>query len=45
MFYEVWKNKAAFDEHGQTPHLQGLGAKLKGKTDKGGGVTFYKVVK
>ncbi len=44
MFYEVWKNEAAFKEHGQTPHLQGLGAKLKGRTDKGGGVTFYKVV-
>jgi quinol monooxygenase YgiN len=44
MFYEVWKNEAAFKEHGQTPHLKGLGAKLKDRTDTGGGVTFYKVV-
>ena len=44
MFYEVWANEKAFKDHGQTPHLKGLGAKLKGRTDKGGGVTFYKVV-
>ena len=44
MFYEVWKNEAAFKRHGETPHLKGLGAKLKDRTDKGGGVTFYKVV-
>ena len=44
MFYEVWKDEAAFKAHGQTPHLKGLGEKLKGRTEKGGGVTFYELV-
>lgn len=44
MFYEVWANDEALKRHGQTPHLKALGPKLKGRTDKGGGVTFYKVV-
>jgi len=44
MFYEVWANEEAFKLHGQTPHLKGLGPKLAGLTEAGGGVTFYKVV-
>ena len=41
MFYEQWASQEAFSAHGKTPHMQALGAKLKGKTDKGGGVSFY----
>ena len=45
MFYEVWANEEAVKQHGQTPHMKAMGPKLKGRTDKGGGVTFYKVAK
>ena len=45
LFYEVWASDAALKKHGQTPHMKALGAKLKGRTDKGGGVTFYQLVK
>ena len=41
MFYEQWASKDALDAHGKTPHMKALGGKLKGKTDKGGGVVFY----
>lgn len=44
MFYEQWANKDAFDAHGQTPHMKVLSEKLKGKTDKGGGVVFYELL-
>ncbi len=44
MFYEVWASGDALKKHGQTPHMKALGPKLKGLTDKGGGVTFYKLV-
>jgi quinol monooxygenase YgiN len=44
MFYEVWASDEALKKHGQTPHMKALGPKLKGRTEKGGGVTFYKVV-
>jgi quinol monooxygenase YgiN len=44
MFYEVWADEEAFKQHGKTPHMKVLGPKLKGRTDKGGGVAFYKVV-
>ncbi|MCL4206539.1 MAG: antibiotic biosynthesis monooxygenase [Pirellulaceae bacterium] len=41
MFYEQWASQEALDAHGQTPHMKALGGKLKGNTDKGGGVVFY----
>ncbi len=44
MFYEVWASGDALKQHGQTPHMKALGAKLRGLTDKGGGVTFYELV-
>ncbi|MHC4402599.1 MAG: putative quinol monooxygenase [Planctomycetota bacterium] len=44
MFYEVWASREALKEHGQTPHMKAMGPKLKGLTDKGGGVTFYQLV-
>ena len=44
MFYEVWTSRDALKKHGQTPHMKALGPKLKGHTDKGGGVTFYDLV-
>ncbi len=44
MFYEVWASGEALKQHGQTPHMKALGPKLAGLTDKGGGVTFYKLV-
>lgn len=44
MFYEQWASKEAFDAHGKTPHMKALGGKLKGKTDKGGGATFYELL-
>lgn len=44
MFYEQWASKEAFDAHGKTPHMKALGGKLKGKTDKGGGVTFFELL-
>jgi quinol monooxygenase YgiN len=45
MFYEQWASKEALDAHMQTPHLKALGGKLKGHTEKGGGVTFYELLK
>ena len=45
MFYEQWANQDAFDAHGKTPHMKALGGKLKDKTDKGGGVVFYELLK
>jgi quinol monooxygenase YgiN len=44
MFYEQWASQEALDAHGQTPHMKALGGKLKGKTDKGGGVVFYELL-
>ena len=44
MFYEQWASKEALDAHGKTPHMKALGGKLKGKTDKGGGVVFYQLL-
>jgi quinol monooxygenase YgiN len=44
MFYEQWASKEAFDAHGGTPHMKALRGKLKGKTDKGGGATFYELL-
>ncbi len=45
MFYEVWTNRDALKQHGQTPHMKSLGPKLKGLTGPGGGVSFYDLVK
>ena len=45
MFYEQWASKEAIDAHGKTPHMKALGGKLKDKTDKGGGVVFYELLK
>ena len=44
MFYEQWASKGDLDAHGKTPHMKALGAKLKGKTDKGGGVVLYELL-
>jgi quinol monooxygenase YgiN len=44
MFYEQWANQEAFDAHGKQPHMKAAFAKLKGKTDKGGGVAFYELL-
>jgi quinol monooxygenase YgiN len=41
MFYELWASKDALDSHSKTPHMKALGAKLKGKTEKGVEVVFY----
>jgi quinol monooxygenase YgiN len=45
MFYEQWASKEALDAHGKMPYMQALGGKLKGHTEKGGGVTFYELLK
>jgi quinol monooxygenase YgiN len=44
MFYEQWASKGDLDAHGKTPHMKALGAKLKGKTDKGGGAVVYELL-
>jgi len=44
MFYEQWASKGDLDAHGKTPHMKGLGAKLKDKVDKGAGVVFYELL-
>ena len=44
MFYEQWASKEALDSHGKTPHMRALGAKLKDRTDKGGGVVLYELL-
>ncbi|WP_168221925.1 putative quinol monooxygenase [Aquisphaera giovannonii] len=44
VFYEQWASQAALDAHGKAPHMKALGAKLKDRTDKGGGVAFYKLL-
>ncbi|MHB0960261.1 MAG: putative quinol monooxygenase [Pirellulaceae bacterium] len=45
MFYEQWANQDAIDAHGNTPHMKALGSKLKDRTDKGGGVVLYELLK
>jgi quinol monooxygenase YgiN len=45
MFYEQWASKEALDTHANTPALKALGGKLAGKTETGGGVTFYELLK
>ncbi|MDG3002398.1 putative quinol monooxygenase [Paludisphaera mucosa] len=45
MFYEQWEGQEALDAHGKSPHMKALGAKLKDKTDKGGGVVKYDLLK
>jgi quinol monooxygenase YgiN len=45
MFYEQWASQEAIDAHGKTPHMKALGGKLKDKTDKGGGVVFYELLR
>jgi quinol monooxygenase YgiN len=45
MFYEEWASQEALDAHGKTPHMRALGAKLKDRTDKSGGVVRYELLK
>ena len=45
MFYEQWASQEALDAHGKTPHMRALGAKLKDRTDTGGGVVRYELLK
>ncbi len=45
MFYEQWASKEALDGHGKTPHMTALRGKLEDKTDRGGGVVFYELLK
>ena len=45
MFYERWASQEALDAHGKTPHMRALGAKLKDRTDTGGGVVRYELLK
>jgi quinol monooxygenase YgiN len=40
MFYEQWASKEALSAHGKTPHMKALGAKLKGRTEKGGATSY-----
>ncbi|WP_205678712.1 putative quinol monooxygenase [Aquisphaera insulae] len=44
VFYEIWSSQADLDAHGKAPHMKALGAKLKDRTVKGGGVTFFKLL-
>ena len=44
MFYEQWVGKEALDAHSKTPHMRAQGAKLRGKTDRGGGVVRYELL-
>lgn len=45
MFYEQWASKDALDAHGKSPHMKALGEKLKDKTDQGGSVMMYELLK
>ena len=45
LFYEQWASQEALDAHGKTPHMRALGAKLKDRTDQGGGVVRYELLK
>jgi quinol monooxygenase YgiN len=45
MFYEQWASKKALDTHANTPALKALPGRLKDKTETGGGVTFYELLK
>jgi len=45
MFYEQWASQKDLDAHGKSPHMKALGAKLKDKTEQGGGVVFYELLK
>jgi quinol monooxygenase YgiN len=44
-FYEQWASQDDLNAHGKTPHMKALGGKLKDKTDKGGGVVLYELLK
>ena len=44
MFYEQWVSKEALDSHVKTPHMRALGARLRGKTDRGGGLVQYELL-
>lgn len=45
MFYEQWASQEAIEAHGKSPHMKALGDKLKDRTDKGGGVVLYELLK
>ncbi len=45
MFYEQWASKEDLAAHGKTPHMKALGGKLKDRTEKGGGVVLYELLK
>ena len=45
MFYEQWASQEALDAHGKMPYMKALRGKLMDKTEKGGGVVFYEVLK
>ena len=45
MFYEQWASKEDLDSHGKSPHMKALGGKLKDKTDRGGVVVLYELLK
>ena len=45
MFYEQWASKEVLDTHANTPALKALPGRLKDKTETGGGVTFYELLK
>jgi quinol monooxygenase YgiN len=45
MFYERWSSQEALDAHGKTPHMRALGEKLRDRTDRGGGVMRYELLK
>jgi quinol monooxygenase YgiN len=40
MFYEQWASKDALTAHSKTPHMKALGARLKGRTEKGGATSY-----
>ena len=41
MFYEQWASSEALSVHGKSPHMKAMQQALKGRTAKGGGVTFF----
>ena len=45
MFYEQWASKDDLAAHSKSAHMKALGGKLKDKTDKGGGLVLYELLK
>lgn len=45
MFYEQWASQEALDAHGASAHMKAMRPKVEGKTEAGGGLVRYDLLK